>query len=162
MKEHPHSQSMVHLLREFEPFSEIEVTKIVKSMGTNSCDIDVLPMTLLKDNLDHLIGILTKLVNTSLKQGVYSKSWKMATIQPLLKKIVLELVHSNFRPMSYLPFISKLVYYCMMYRFNEHCDQHSLLPAYQSAYRQFHSCETAIVKLPLTYCGPWKTRIVQH
>ena len=35
----------------------------------------------------------------------------------------------------------------MPYRFNKHCDQHSLLPIYQSAYRQFHSCETALVKM---------------
>ena len=37
-------------------------------MATKSCGIDVLPTTLLKDNLDHLVGVLTKLVNTSLKQ----------------------------------------------------------------------------------------------
>ena len=55
---------------EFVPLQEIEVTKIVKSMATKSCEMDVLTTTLLKDNLDHLIGVLTKLVNTSLKQGV--------------------------------------------------------------------------------------------
>ena len=104
-------------------------------MATKSCEIDVLPTTLLKDNLDHLIGVLTKLVNTSLKQGVYAKSWKMAIISSLLKKIGLELIHSNFRPMSNLPFILKLVEHCTLYRFNEHCDQHILLPTYQSAYR---------------------------
>ena len=49
--------------------------------------------------------------------------------------------------MSNLPFISKVVEHCILYRFNEHCDQHSLLPIYQSAYRQFHSCETALVKI---------------
>ena len=49
--------------------------------------------------------------------------------------------------MGNLPFISKLVECCMLYRFNEHCDQHSLLPTYQSAYRRFHSCETVLVKM---------------
>ena len=49
--------------------------------------------------------------------------------------------------MSNLPFISKLIEHCMLYRFNEHCDKHSLLPIYQSAYRRFHSCETALVKM---------------
>ena len=77
---------MVPSLEEFEPLQEIEVTKIVKSMATKSCEMDVLPTTLLKDNLDHLIGLLTKLVNTSLKQGVYAKSWKTAIVRPLLKK----------------------------------------------------------------------------
>ena len=62
------------------------------------------------------------LVNTSLTQGVYAKSWKTAIITPVLKKTGLELIYSNFRHMSNLPFISKLVECCMLYRFNEHCD----------------------------------------
>ena len=82
----PYSQSAVPPFIEFEPLQEIEVTKIVKSMATKSCEMDVLPTTLLKYNLDHLISVLTKLVNTSLKQGVYAKSWKTATIWPLLNK----------------------------------------------------------------------------
>ena len=49
--------------------------------------------------------------------------------------------------MSNLPFILKLVEHCMLYRFNEHCDQHNLLPIYQSAYRRFHRCETSLVKM---------------
>ena len=77
---------MVPSLEEFEPLQEIEVTNIVKSMATKSCEMDVLPTTLLKDNLDHIIGLQTKLVKTSLKQGVYAKSWKTAIIRPLLKK----------------------------------------------------------------------------
>ena len=35
----------------------------------------------------------------------------------------------------------------MLYRFSEHCDQHSVLPTDQSAYRWFHSCETALVRM---------------
>ena len=116
-------------------------------MATKSCQIDVLPTILLKDNLNHIIGVLMKLTNTSLKQGVYTKSWKMAIVQPLLKKTGLELIHSNCRTMSNLPFTLKLVKHCMLYRFNEHCDQHRLLPTYQSAYRQFHSCEAALIKM---------------
>ena len=105
----PYSLTAVPSLEEFEPLQEIEVIKIVKAMATKSCEMDVLPTTLLKDNLDHLIGLLTKLVNTSLEQGVYAKSWKTAIVRPLLKKTGLELIYSNFRPVSNLPFISKLV-----------------------------------------------------
>ena len=79
----------------------------MKSMATKSCEIDVLPTTLPKDNQDHLIGVVMKLVNTTLKQGVYAKSWKMAITQPLLKTKGLELIQSNFRPMSNLSFYFK-------------------------------------------------------
>ena len=34
-----------------------------------------------------------------------------------------------------------------MEQFQVHCDEHSLLPFYQSAYRKDHSCETAIARI---------------
>ena len=37
-------------------------------LSHKSYEMDVLPTTLMKDNLDHLIGVLMKVVNTSLKQ----------------------------------------------------------------------------------------------
>ena len=35
----------------------------------------------------------------------------------------------------------------MLKQFIEHCKQHSLIPDYQSAYRENYSCETALTKL---------------
>ena len=50
----PCSQTAVPPFRDIEPLQETEVTKIVKSMAIKSCEMDVLPTTLLKDNLDTL------------------------------------------------------------------------------------------------------------
>ena len=55
-------------------------------MATKFCEIDVLLTILMKDNLDYLIGVLTKLVNVSIKQGVYAKSWKMAIHMTFVKE----------------------------------------------------------------------------
>ena len=35
----------------------------------------------------------------------------------------------------------------MLAQFTKRCDENKLLPAYQSAYRKNHSCETSLVKL---------------
>ena len=35
----------------------------------------------------------------------------------------------------------------MLHQFNNHCDQHNLLPDFQSAYRKNYSTETALIKL---------------
>ena len=43
-------------------------------------------------------------MNTLLEVGVVASDWKMAIVRPLLKKVGLELIHSNYRPVSYLPF----------------------------------------------------------
>ena len=71
----------------------------------------------------------------------------MAIVQLLLKKVGLQLIMSNFRPVSNLSFISKIIEKCMLLQLSHHCDNYSLQPDYQSAYREHYSCETAILKL---------------
>ena len=71
----------------------------------------------------------------------------MATIKPLLKKPSLDPMLKNYQPVSNLTFISKLSERCMLKQFNRHTEQYQLMPSYQSAYQQYHSCETSLLKL---------------
>ena len=73
--------------------------------------------------------------------------WKMAIIRPLLKKLGLTLVHSNYRPVSNLPFLSQMVEKVVLDQFRKHCDNHRMIPDYQSAYHANYSCETALLKI---------------
>ena len=68
-------------------------------------------------------------------------------VRPLLKKTGLELNISNYRPVSNLSFLSKLIEKAALFRLNSHVDDHRLLPKNQSAYRRFHSCESALLRL---------------
>ena len=78
---------------------------------------------------------------------MFPNSWKMAIIRPLLKKLGLELIISNYMPVSNLPVLSKVLEKMVLVRYNNHCDRHNLIPSFQSAYRPKHSCETSMVKL---------------
>ena len=93
----------------FEPISTSDVTKIIFGMKTKSCEMGAIPMKLLKEILPSVIEPITKIVNTSLQQGIFSKHWKVAVIRPLLKKIGLALTTSNYRPVINLTFLSKVV-----------------------------------------------------
>ena len=116
-------------------------------MPRKSCEVDVLPTGILKKCIDEILPCLTRLVNVSLHDGIFVSTWKTSIIKPLLKKQGLELVTSSYRPVSNLPFLSKLLEKCAMDRFNEHRGLNNLLPDYQSAYRKWHSCETSLLKL---------------
>ena len=131
-------------MSEFRLFTQDEVWSIIFSMPTKSCETDVLPTGILKKCIDEILPCLTWLVNVSLCDGIFMSTWKTSIIKPLLKKHGLELVTSSYRPVSNLPFLSKLLEKCAMDRFNEHCGLNNLLPDYQSAYRKWHSCETVI------------------
>ena len=66
-------------------------------------------------------------------------------MRPRIRKPSLEpLDIKSYRPISNLSFISKVVERLAVNRFSDHAFQHNLLPERQSAYRRYHSTETAI------------------
>ena len=68
-------------------------------------------------------------------------------VRPLLKKDGLPPVFKNFRPVSTLVFISKLVETVVAKQLRHYLNCNNLFPVFQSAYRQNHSTETALIKV---------------
>lgn len=131
----------------FENLSQDEVKMLINQLQSKSCELDILPTKVLKSFLDELLPNITQLVNLSLTQGIFPAKWKRAIVRPLLKKAGLELTFANYRPVSNLSFLSKLIEKSALYRLNKHVNDYNLLPKNQSAYRQFHSCESALLRL---------------
>ena len=104
-------------------------------MPTKSCELDTVPTKLLKKLLPSIASFITKLVNVSLGQGIFGKNWKIALVKPLLKKVGLDPNNRNYRPVSNLPFLWKVVKTWLLEQFNRHCTDNHLFPDYQSAYR---------------------------
>ena len=131
----------------FSKIMEDQVKRIIRSMPSKCCELDVIAMIILKQILPSVIIPITKLINESLKKGAFADKWKTFTIKPLLKNISLELICKNYRPVSNLSFLSKILEKCVLPQFNTHCTENNLLPGYQLAYREHFPCETALVKL---------------
>ena len=51
----------------------------------------------------------------------------------------------NYRPVSNLPFVSKILERVVLKQLNSHLASNNLLEKHQSAYRQGHSTETALL-----------------
>ena len=134
-------------LERFAPVTSSTLGRIIKQVPPKTCVLDTLPMAKLQELLEGCIPALTHLVNSSLDQGRFCEDWKEAIVKPLIKKITLGKQNSNYRPVSNLSFISKVVEKVMLDQFNSHCQEYNLVPEYQSAYRKRHSCETSLVKL---------------
>ena len=66
---------------------------------------------------------------------------------PLLKKPGLESLFKNLRPVSNLAYISKLTGRAVFNQIYDHLVRSGLYPQLQSAYRRYHSTETALVKV---------------
>ena len=76
---------------------EVHVCKIIQYMATQSCESDALQMNIVKQELHQLLPIITRIVNLSLTQEIFSDNWKTAIVRPLIK-LYLELIHNNYRP----------------------------------------------------------------
>ena len=58
----------------------------------------------------------------------------------------MDLVDCNYRLVSNLTFVSKLMEKVMLHQIEEHLDLNMLNITYQLAYKKYHSCETALIK----------------
>ena len=82
----------------------------MKSTSAFSPDMDVLSTTVLKANIGTLAPVLTRIVNLSIESSNVPKVMKHAVVTPLLKKSGFDPDSlSNYRPISNLSFISKLL-----------------------------------------------------
>ena len=84
----------------------------------------------------------------SLVSCLLPSALKNAVLTPLLKKPNLDHeVLSNFRPISNLKVISNVIEKVVAVRLQAYLDSYQLTEPLQSAYKSFHSCETALVRV---------------
>jgi len=114
---------------------------------TKSCWLDPVPTFLLREFVDLLLPYITNMVNTSLMQGRLPVSQRHAIVTPRLKKPGLDATDmANYRSVSNVSFISKLVERVVAARLHAYLSTSGLLPSCQSAYRKHHSTETAMLR----------------
>ena len=148
------SCNMVHppfdppTLTVFTQVTQDEIGKIISKSPTKSCLLDSLSTFLIKECIDILLPSITKLVNCSLREGLVPDGFKKAVVPPLIKKASLPVDDlKNYRPVSGLSFISKLMKRVVAKQLVDHIHRHGLGNPYQSAYKSGHSTETALLSI---------------
>lgn len=137
----------MRLLHDFKPTDADEIKDIIAESGFKCSPADVLPLKLLKEHFGLMLPVLVDLVNISLKTGSMD-GVKLAEIIPLLKGDSLDPnILKNFRPVSNLLFLGKLIERVVLRRFNEHMSKNNLHVPEQSAYKKCHSTETILVRI---------------
>ena len=135
-------------LTDFAPATIDEVKKILLKAPSKSCELDPLPTSLLKSCIDSLSSVITGIANKSFEESLVPESYKIAIVRPLLKKAGLDIdVLKNYRPISNLPFVSKVLEKLAESRLEDHFILNNLYEPLQSAYRAFHSTETALLRV---------------
>ena len=100
------------------------------------------------DYLDILLPVVTKLINASLYAGVFPRSIKGRNSPTSTKKEGIDKhLYKNYRPISNLTFISKILEKVVNTRLRNHLSEQYLLETFQKACRAHHSAETSLLRL---------------
>ena len=112
--------------------------KISKATG-----FDEISARFLKLFAPYLTDSITKICNLSITENRFPSTWKTARVIPLLKKGSTDDVN-NYRPISILPVVSKILEKHVSSTFYAFLNEQNLLNPKQSGFRSQHSCQTAL------------------
>ncbi len=134
---------------QFTPTTTSEVRSIILKSRNDSCDLYPFPTRLLKHYIYDLIVPITAIINLSMREGVVPTDFKQALVTPLIKrKTLCRNEFKNYRPISLTSaFCQKILEKIVAKRLNAHIEEQLLSNHVQSAYKRFHSSETALLKI---------------
>ena len=125
-----------------------EICTIVKSHGIKCSPEDPVPASLLASNVDTFAPFWLEIVNLSLHVGSM-EGMVNAVVLPLIKELgslVNTDEYKNYRPVSNLVFIGKLIERVVQTRLQHQLVRNNLLSEKNYAYEKSHSTEFLLLK----------------
>ena len=132
-------------LTDLKLLSSDDVNKSISKAGKRSCQLDPMPTSLIVSLLDILLPVIT-MINLSFSSTHFPEAWKEALVIPAMKRPGLVNSFKHFRPVSNLPYISKLSERAASAQITKYMTDNDLHSALQSAYKANYSTETAHLK----------------
>ena len=131
----------------FTPVTEDLVLTLISNLqNKTSSGMDGISNKLLKRIKHIIVQPLTLIINQSLTSGIYPDKFKISKITALHKKDDRTIV-SNYRPISLLPTISKIIERVMHSQLYAFLNENNLITEQQYGFRSNHSTELATLKL---------------
>ncbi|KAK3508068.1 hypothetical protein QTP70_012310 [Hemibagrus guttatus] len=123
-----------------------EVLQIIRSCNPTTCPLDPIPSAMLRTISPDLLPFITTVINGSLTSGHVPTAFKKARVIPILKKPALDPSDiSNYRPVSLLSFLSKILERVVCNQLSDYLMQNNLHDPNQSGFKAAHSTETALL-----------------
>lgn len=124
-----------------------EVTKIINSIKNNKAPgFDKITTTIIKENQEILSPIITTLINNVINDGEYPKYLKKTIIKPIHKKGSKQNIE-NYRPISLLSTLNKILEKCLHTQLTEHFTIHKVIHNNQYAFQKNSGTTSAAMDL---------------
>uniref|UniRef100_A0A3B3D471 Reverse transcriptase domain-containing protein n=1 Tax=Oryzias melastigma TaxID=30732 RepID=A0A3B3D471_ORYME len=146
--EHDDLISPEEALDSFDLVEAATLGRVFSQVNPTTCFLDPIPTSLFKSFYGSFESEILNITNCSLQTGVFPTAFKSAVVKPLLKKTNLDpTVFNNYRPVSNLPFLSKILEKLVFIQLNEFLLNNNIFEINQSGFRVNHSTETALLKI---------------
>ena len=130
-----------------KPVSEDFIYKeLLKLNPTKSTGLDEIPARFIRDGACILKVPICFIVNQSIFSGIVPDDMKVARVKPLYKKNS-PLEVGNYRPVSILSIVSKILERSVYSQLSKFLDSNNLLFEYQSGFRSKFSTDTCLIHL---------------
>ncbi|XP_065682310.1 uncharacterized protein LOC136095525 [Hydra vulgaris] len=130
-----------------KPTDEHEISKIIDSLDSyKASGPNGLPVKILKLLKTKLSRILSNIFNTSFSSGIFPENLKTAKVIPIFKNDS-KLIMSNYRPISLLSNIDKILERLMFNRIYEYFNENKLFCDLQFGFRTNYSTSLALPSL---------------
>ena len=106
---------------------------------------------LLKEGAHQLAPALCRLINLSLTKSKFPRTWKLANVIPLYKKNDRNSI-TNYRPVSLLSSVGKIMEKIVFQTLFEHFRSNFLISAWQSGFIPGHSTSTQFIEMYNHFC----------
>ncbi|KAK3570014.1 hypothetical protein QTP86_009166 [Hemibagrus guttatus] len=123
-----------------------EVLQITQSCNPTTCPLDPIPSAMLQTISPDLLSFITTVINGSLTSGHVPTVFKKARVIPILKRPALNPSEiSNYRLVSLLSFLSKILERIVCNQLSDYLMQNNFHDPNQSGFKAAHSPETALL-----------------
>jgi hypothetical protein len=128
------------------PTTDSEIKTILKNIKNSSAGYDNIHGKILKLTSEHIVPIITYLINLSLNQGIFPDELKTAKISPIYKANNPDQI-CNYRPISVLSSFSKIFERIFYIRLVNFLSYENLFYKYQFGFRKNHCTYMALTVL---------------
>jgi hypothetical protein len=124
----------------------LEVFEAFNRISSNATGSDGLSRKFLKHVIPFILPVVCDIVNCCFTTSNFTLIWKTSLVHPLPKTNNPQSL-SDYRPISVLPFVSKILEVLMLQQMQQYFNSYDLFPSFQSGFRKGHGTETALLKL---------------
>ena len=126
--------------------TELDIINVVKTLKSNSCGPDEISAFFVKLSIQQSAAAIADIVNVSFRYNKFPERWKKSIVIAI-PKITSPLTPSDYRPISLLSVLSKIIEKIAAKQMTQYLILHELLDKNQSGYKPEHSTGTALLDI---------------